>query len=115
MPSRACIGGRLLAEEVGTQQKRLTEWLGDKLVTMSLDAWTNDANVPVVACCVDRELLHAWETVGKPHTGEYMCQLMRDGLGRAHNLGIHVCAIVTDGASNMQLARSLLNKVCSAT
>ena len=79
-----------------------------KWVTLSVDSWTNLTNHPIVGAAVDEHLLLLEDTLGTPHTGEFMATMIMSAAATAQrDLGCKVASVVTDNASNMKSARTI--------
>ena len=77
-------------------------------MTLSVDSWTNLTNHPIVGAAVDEHLLLLEDTLGTPHTGEFMATMIMSAAATAQrDLGCKVAAVVTDNASNMKSARTI--------
>ena len=89
-----------------------------------MDGWSNLVNNPVLAVCLDNQLVYTVDTTGKPHTGEYLRSVMLEAFAKVQNetkaiisgviLATIFCpwfsipGVVTDNASNMTNMRANL-------
>ena len=88
---RKCLSGRLLDEE--HQRVQVCFWFGEggcipppqahakgeldgQRGTLSIDGWSNIQNTPVLGLGVRGWLLDVVDTTGKPHTSEYLQEVM---------------------------------------
>ena len=72
------------------------------------DGWSSPSNAPIIGIAVQGRkgvhLLSAIDTSGEPHTSIYVSELIKEGVASAQELlGVEVVAVVTDGASNMEV------------
>lgn len=101
---RHTLGGRLLEEEYQRVVTMANKEMEGQRGTLSVDGWSSLTNVPVLGVSVRDWLLETIETTGKPHTGEYLREIMVRGVALAKKtLGVTTVAIVTDNASAQSL------------
>ena len=77
---RKTFANRLLEEEYKEVSGRAAKQLEGKMGTLSIDGWSNLVNTPVLGLSVNEWLIDTIDTSGKPHTGEYLKEVMAEGL-----------------------------------
>lgn len=68
-PGRDAIAGHLLDEEYKLQRSTFARSLNGAMVTASMDGWSTDQNLPVIAISIQSQMCLCLDTTGEPHTG----------------------------------------------
>ena len=82
MPGPRAIGGRILTDVYDEEWGKFAASVEGRHLTMSMDGWSNLTNNPVLAICLDNQLVYSVDTTGKPHTWEYLRLTMMDALAK---------------------------------
>ena len=112
------LGTTVLDDLFQEDRDQWAQELQGQLVAMSCDGWTSPTGKPVFGICLQDQLYAAHETVGDPHTSDYLAAILWKTITEVESvMQAKVVSLVTDSASNMVLARRILKeshpKVCN--
>lgn len=104
------VRGKHLEFEFKEQRQRLKTIVAGQYTTLSVDGWTSPTGVALVGLAVDKYLVGLVEESVR-HTGEELSVIAKKFKPALENeFSMEVVAVVTDGASNMELMRGKLKE-----
>lgn len=115
-PSRKDIADKYLDLVYEKEYKKCADDLNNETVCLSLDGWSNIHNEPIICVTLTTStgqiyLVDTIDTSGKPHTADYLLQLVQNSIKKAEqDFGCRIGSVVTDNAANVTKMRKLLEE-----
>lgn len=115
-PSRKDIADKYLDLVYEKEYKKCADDLNNETVCLSIDGWSNIHNEPIICVTLTTStgqiyLVDTIDTSGKPHTAEYLLQLVQNSIKKAEqDFGCRIGSVVTDNAANVAKMRKLLEE-----
>lgn len=111
-PREHAISGYLLNDVYESELKKCAKLLKNKIVTLSIDGWSNVHKDPIVCSSITTKegqvyLIETFDTSGISHTSEYLQDICEQSIFSAEKkFNCKVRSIVTDNAANMTKMRN---------
>ena len=117
-PNRHDVGNKLLDKVQGSLLDTCNQTLQDKLVSLSLDGWSNVHNEPVICVSVTTDkgetfLTETIDTSEHSHTSGYLVEIAASAISSCEeNFKCQIHSVVTNNAANMaKMRRDLKEKI----
>lgn len=110
-PNRKQIAGNLLDDVYNSTQEYVKDDLKNKIVSMSIDGWSNVRQDSIVCLCVtdvltnSTHLIDTIDTGAESHTADYLVKLTTTSVKKCESFNCIVRSVVTDNAANMTRMR----------
>ncbi|XP_076051254.1 uncharacterized protein LOC143031389 [Oratosquilla oratoria] len=115
-PSRKDIADKYLDLVYEKKYKKCADDLNNETVCLSINGWSNIHNEPMICVILTTSTGQIYlddtiDTSGKPHTAEYLLQLVQNSIKKGEqDFGCHIGSVVTDNAANVTKMRKLLEE-----